>query len=58
MLISITLMSVVWLGFATLRNTDKFQASEQELAQKLGEVRLIESTIAAYLDAESGRRGF
>ncbi|MCC7333639.1 MAG: PAS domain S-box protein [Pirellulaceae bacterium] len=57
-LISITLVSVVWLGFATLRNTDKFQASEHELAQKLGEVRLIESTVAAYLDAESGLRGF
>lgn len=57
-LIFVTLMSVVWLGFATLRNADKFQASEQELVQKLGEVRLIESTMAAYLDAESGLRGF
>lgn len=58
MLITVTLMSVVWLGFATLRNTDKLQASEQELAQKLGELRLIESAMSAYLDAESGLRGF
>lgn len=58
LLIGVTLISVVWLGFATLRNTGKFQTSEQELAQKLGEVRLIESTTGAYRDAENGLRGF
>ncbi len=57
-LISVTLASVLWLGFATLRNADKFYASEQELVRQLGEVRVIESTMTAYLDAESDLRGF
>ena len=58
LLISVTLISVIWLGFTTLRNTGLFQTSEQELAQKVGDVRLIESTMGAYRDAENSLRGF
>jgi two-component system cell cycle sensor histidine kinase/response regulator CckA len=58
LLISITLLSIVWLGYTTLRNTGLFVTSEKQLVETLTTQQLVKSIASDHRDAENDRRDY
>ena len=57
-LISITLLAIIWLGFSTVANTTDFVQSERELSDAYNTKHRVEEHLSAIKDAEIGQRDF